>query len=271
MDTSVHYGQPFSMTKAAGEQHGFSNTKSMYDEVGADRNWGGKGEVGGDDIRTRDEIDTEIGELMSAAARASGYERTQIQVRLNEIKVERGLGEAFDRGTRLDDVEMAAATAHAYDKETGLLDLSKLDGDIRKRAEDDAIDDLLNSVDAGRSSGIGRAANQAAGIFSAGRGIATVANSSSSLIRSLGALINPEMVNTRTISITLCVDWSLSVRRVPSSRMKLGRSLIETSPTLWKTLTQPRGEQPGALWVIRKSRLLSSRDSTSICSTPTRG
>ena len=200
MDTAVHYGQPFSMTKAAGEQHGFSNAKSMYDEVGADRNWGGKGETGGDDIRTRDEIDAELGELMSAASRASGYERTQIQIRMNEISVERGLGEAFDRGSRLDDMEMAAATAHAYDKETGLLDLSKLDGDIRKRAEDDAIDALLDSVDAGRSSGIGRAANQAAGIFSAGRGIATVANSKSSFIRALGALINPEMVNTRTMT-----------------------------------------------------------------------
>ena len=200
MDTAVHYGQPFSMTKAAGEQHGFSNAKSMYDEVGADRNWGGKGEVDGDSIRTRDEIDAELSELMSAASRASGYERTQLQIRMNEISVERGLGEAFHRGDRLNDIEMAAATAHAYDKETGLLDLSKLDGDIRKRAEDDAIDGLLNSVDAGRSSGIGRAANQAAGIFSAGRGVATVANSSSSLIRSLGALINPEMVNTRTMT-----------------------------------------------------------------------
>ena len=200
MDTAVHYGQPFSMTKAAGEQHGFSNAKSMYDEVGADRNWGGKGEVDGDSIRTRDEIDAELGELMSAASRASGYERTQLQIRMNEISVERGLGEAFHRGDRMTDMDMAAATAHAYDPETGLLDLSKLDGDIRKRAEDDAIDDLLNSVVADRSSGIGRAANQAAGIFSAGRGVATVANSSSSLIRALGALINPEMVNTRTMT-----------------------------------------------------------------------
>ena len=200
MDESVHYGQPFSMTKQiANEQHGFSNTSSTLHPEESTRYWGGAGDADGVALRSRDDIDKEIGELMSAMSRAEGYEKTQIQIRLNELGVERGMGESFDRVGRLTEMEMQQIRATATD-EAGLIDLSKVDADVRTRLEDEAVDGLLESVDASRSSGIGRAANRAAGIFSSGHGVANVANSSSSMIRALGALINPEMVNTRTMT-----------------------------------------------------------------------
>ena len=200
MDESVHYGQPFSMTRSEpGEQHGFSNRVSTLHPEDSTRYWGGVGDADGAGLRSRDDIDAEIGELMSAMSRAEGYESTQIQIRLNELNVERGLGESFGLTERLNEHEMAKIRATAMD-EAGLIDLSKVDADVRTRIEDEAVDGLLDSVDAMRSSGVGRAANRAAGIFSSGHGVANVANSSSSMIRALGALVNPEMVNTRTMT-----------------------------------------------------------------------
>jgi hypothetical protein len=200
MDEQVHYGQPFSMTKnMANEQHGFSNKVSTMHPEDSTRYWGGAGDADSAGLRSRDDIDAEIGELMSAMSRAEGYEKTQIQIRLNELNIERGLGESFDTGGRLDDREVAMIRVSAMDG-TGLVDLSKVDASVRSRIEDDAVDALLESVEARRSSAAGRMANRAAGIFSSGHGVANVANSSSSLIRALGALVNPEMVNTRTMT-----------------------------------------------------------------------
>jgi len=201
MDEQVHYGQPFSMTReGANEQHGFSNTSSTLHPEDSTRYWGGAGDADSAGLRGRDEIDAEIGELMSAMSRAEGYEKTQIQIRLNELNIERGLGESFDADGRLSDHEMAMIRLSATDPTTGLLDLSKVDAPMRARFEDKSVDALLDSVFASRSSAVGRVANRAAGIFSSGHGVANVANSGNSMIRALGALVNPEMVNTRTMT-----------------------------------------------------------------------
>jgi hypothetical protein len=170
------------------------------------RYFGGGAEVLDAELRGADEINAELTAVrseISTAVEASRLDQAQLRLREARLQQELGLLNAHDRAPTAEAREaeeaFQARVAAATDKKTNLINLRQLNPVDAKRVEDEAVDKMLANFGTQQSSVVGQAVNIGAGLFSAGRGLAAAANAKDDRLRGLGAMINPEMVNTKVV------------------------------------------------------------------------
>ena len=97
------------------------------------------------------------------------------------------------------EAEAVRARADGYRNDRDLVDLSRVETEAeRLEIENQLVDDFLGTVQADRSTGVGRAFNWLSGILVAGRGSFVATNSEFAQVRAVGQLMNPEMINGRS-------------------------------------------------------------------------
>ncbi len=185
-------------------ENGHANGAAFhYNSPTQTRYFGGGAESLDAELRGRDQIQEELNAVeleIDASSKASRLDQAQLRLQQARLQKELGILNAHDRGPdAAAENDFKVRVAAATDKKTGLINLRKLNPEDAKRVEDEAVDDMLANFGTQQSSVVGQAVNVGAGLFSAGRGLAAAANAKDERLRGLGAMINPEMVNTKVV------------------------------------------------------------------------